>query len=118
VQPGYEGGEVHAAESTSDFLCVKHNGGYRCTDCTSNLMKKVFPDTEIVRKQICANENKPLYAVDTERLHGGCTLWNGGRCKQSVRIKIFSSLDSAFDLMFRANPMKEHKLLNSMLMGE
>jgi hypothetical protein len=50
VLPGSEGDEVCVAEGTLTYHCVKHHNSYRSTDFTSNLMKKVFPDSEIVRK--------------------------------------------------------------------
>jgi len=42
VQPDSKGVEVHAAEGTLAFHCVKHHNIFSSTDCTSNLKKKDF----------------------------------------------------------------------------
>lgn len=72
VQPG-SSVEVRAAEGTLAFHCVKHHNSYKSTDCTSALMKKIFPDSEIARKISSARTkteaivNSVIYpqAVDT-----------------------------------------------------
>ena len=45
---------VAAAEATMAFYTVKHHQSYKCNDCTSTLMRKSFPDSNISKKYSCA----------------------------------------------------------------
>jgi hypothetical protein len=46
--------QVAAAEATIAFHTVKHHYSYRSNDCTSSLVAKTFPDSEIAKKYSCA----------------------------------------------------------------
>ena len=45
---------VAAAEATMTFHTVKHHQSYKSNDCTSPLMRKLFPDSNISKKYSCA----------------------------------------------------------------
>ena len=45
---------VAAAEATMAFHTVKHHQSYKSNDCTSPLMRKLFPDSNISKKYSCA----------------------------------------------------------------
>ena len=46
--------EVAAAKATMEFHTVKHHYSYKCNDCTSTLMAKIFPDSSTAKKFSCA----------------------------------------------------------------
>ena len=46
--------DVAATEAIMTFHTVKHHQSYKSNDCTSPLMRKVFPDSEISKKYSCA----------------------------------------------------------------
>ena len=41
---------VAAAEATMAFYTVEHHQSYKSNDCTSHLMRKLFPDSNIPKK--------------------------------------------------------------------
>ena len=45
---------VAAAEATMAFHTVKHHQSYKSNDCTSTLIRKLFPDSNISKKYSCA----------------------------------------------------------------
>ena len=45
---------VAAAEATTVFYTVKHHQSYKSDDCTSPLMRKLFPKSNISKKYFCA----------------------------------------------------------------
>ena len=50
VKPGSEAEDVSAAEGAYAFHTVKHHGSFLSMDCSSVLLKKTFPDSEVARK--------------------------------------------------------------------
>jgi len=50
VKPGSEAEDVSAAEGTYAFHTVKHHSSFLSMDCSSVLLKKTFPDSEVARK--------------------------------------------------------------------
>lgn len=50
VRPGKAEHMVNAAEGTYAFHTVKHHHSYRSMDCTTNLVKKAFPDSNTSKK--------------------------------------------------------------------
>uniref|UniRef100_A0A8C4T0E1 Uncharacterized protein n=1 Tax=Erpetoichthys calabaricus TaxID=27687 RepID=A0A8C4T0E1_ERPCA len=50
VRPGKTEDDVNAAEGAMAFHTVKHHNSYRSMDCTSTLLKKAFPDSDIAKK--------------------------------------------------------------------
>ena len=45
---------VAAGEATMSFHTVKHHRSYRSNDCSSTLIRKLFPDSTISKKCSCA----------------------------------------------------------------
>lgn len=55
VKPGSQcQDQVAAAEATMAFHSVRHHHSYNSNDCTSKLVSKIFPDSEVSRKYACA----------------------------------------------------------------
>ena len=55
VKPGSQcQDQVAAAEATMAFHSVKHHHSYNSNDCTSKLVSKIFPDSEVSKKYACA----------------------------------------------------------------
>ena len=46
--------QVTAAEGTYAFHTVKHHNSFLSMDCTSSLLKKTFPDSDLAKKFSCA----------------------------------------------------------------
>jgi hypothetical protein len=105
-------------------------------DWTSNLMKKVFPNSEIARKQTSSQTKIEAiisgvissHAVETEGFHGDAPFWGMATyASNHLALKYFPLLIQYLFRkrlgckqnywMFRTHPMKLHKLLNSIFTG-
>ena len=100
---------VAAAEATMAFHTVKHHQSYKSNDCTSTLIRKVFPDSNISKKYSCArtkveaivnNVLSPMtvqYALNDIQEHGVMYLGVATDGSNHQSIKLFPIVIQYFD---------------------